>query len=207
MKTYIKSHKTLNLLLDSQSSPLVVVEMEKESHLFLTKINFAKKKEKNRIEVLLNGENSTCEIKVIDLVGEDHLLETEIFVFHNEPNCKSNQIHKGLYKDSAHGIVKSMIFIDQKAGKSNAMQLSQNILLSSFAKVSAKPILKIKSMDVECKHGVSIGFIEQHLFYYLKTRGMSDQEAKYLIIHGFISDILLTYFPSYEKALNLWINR
>jgi Fe-S cluster assembly protein SufD len=81
--------------------------------------------------------------------------------------------------------------VDQVAQKTNAYQSSKNILLSSDAKVYAKPQLEIFADDVKCSHGATIGQLDEEPIFYLRSRGLDEATAKQMLVQAFASEILM----------------
>ena len=75
------------------------------------------------------------------------------------------------------------------AQKTDAYQLSKAIILSPQAEFDAKPELEIYADDVKCSHGSSSGNIDENSIHYLMTRGISEKEAKKIIISGFLNEV------------------
>ena len=79
--------------------------------------------------------------------------------------------------------------VSDSAQKTDAYQLSKAIILDPQAEFDAKPELEIYADDVKCSHGSSSGNIDENSIYYLMTRGISEKEAKKIIINGFLNDV------------------
>ena len=78
------------------------------------------------------------------------------------------------------------------AQKTSAMQTNKNLLLSKEALVHTKPQLEIFANDVKCKHGATIGQLDADVLFYLRSRGIGLVDARRLLIHAFVSEIIDT---------------
>ncbi|MEY3060613.1 MAG: Fe-S cluster assembly protein SufD [Bacteroidota bacterium] len=78
----------------------------------------------------------------------------------------------------------------QDAQKTNAYQSNKNILIGDSASANTKPQLEIFADDVKCSHGCTIGKLDQDAMFYLKARGISELNARALLLHAFAVDIL-----------------
>ncbi len=76
------------------------------------------------------------------------------------------------------------------AQKTNAFQTNRNILTSDLAKIYTKPELEIYADDVKCSHGEATGFIDDEMLFYLRSRGISEENAKKLLLQAFAVDVL-----------------
>ena len=82
------------------------------------------------------------------------------------------------------------IYVKNQAQKTNAYQLSKTLILNDKSEFNAKPELEIYADDVKCSHGSTSGSIDENSIYYLMTRGISEIDAKQLLIKGFLADFL-----------------
>jgi Fe-S cluster assembly protein SufD len=80
-----------------------------------------------------------------------------------------------------------MVHLD--AQKTNAYQRNQNILLSNDATVNTKPQLEIFADDVKCTHGATIGQLDEEPMFYLRSRGISEDTARKMLLNAFADDI------------------
>ena len=82
--------------------------------------------------------------------------------------------------------------MERDAQKTNAYQSSKNILLSDDATINTKPELEIYADDVKCSHGSSTGKVDEDALFYLRTRGLSEDNARRLLLSAFANDVLNT---------------
>jgi Fe-S cluster assembly protein SufD len=110
-------------------------------------------------------------------------------VDHAKPNCYSDEKYKGILKDKSVAVFNGKIMVHLDAQKTNAYQRNQNILLSNDATVNTKPQLEIFADDVKCTHGATIGQLDEEPMFYLRSRGISENEARKLLLNAFADDI------------------
>ena len=87
----------------------------------------------------------------------------------NGPNGFLNQINKSLADDKSHAVFEGAIIVPKIAQKTDASQLSRNLLLSKYAKIDTKPQLKIIADDVKCKHGATISQLNEEELFYMRS--------------------------------------
>src|SRR5690606_5458029 len=92
--------------------------------------------------------------------------------------------------DESTGVFNGKVMVRQIAQKINAYQSNKNILLSDKATVNAKPQLEIFADDVKCSHGCTVGRLDEEALFYLKSRGISENSAKSILLHAFAVDVL-----------------
>jgi Fe-S cluster assembly protein SufD len=118
------------------------------------------------------------------------LIDNHTVADHRRPNCASNELYKGIISDSAKGVFNGKIFVRPDAQKTNAFQSNRNILLSDTAFINTKPQLEIWADDVKCSHGCTTGQLDDEALFYLQSRGISQEDAKVLLLTAFASEVL-----------------
>ncbi len=108
---------------------------------------------------------------------------------HKFPESKSNQHIKGILKNESSGVFQGKVVVSQDAQKTDAFQFNQNLLLSKNTEVNTKPELEIYADDVKCSHGATTGELDEEKLFYLRTRGLNKEEAKKILIEGFINEL------------------
>ncbi len=155
---------------------------------------------RNNLNIIL--EAAHCEAHLYGLYfqkGQGHI-DNHTVVDNVKPNCLSNELYKGIMDDSATGVFNGKIFVRPQAQKTNAYQSNKNILLSGEAGVNTKPQLEIFADDVKCSHGCTIGQLDEEGLFYLRSRGISENTARALLLHGFVADILEKIKPAAIRA-------
>jgi len=87
------------------------------------------------------------------------------------------------------GVFSGRIHVFEDAQKTDAKQSSANLLLSDKAVIDCKPQLEIYADDVKCTHGATIGQLDEDALFYLRTRGLSRDAARSILIRAFAGDI------------------
>jgi len=90
------------------------------------------------------------------------------------------------------GIVRviDMLIVRKDAQKIDSRQSSRNLLLSPTAEIDTRPELEIYANDVKCSHGATTGQLDANALFYLRSRGVSDTDARALLIRAFAESIL-----------------
>ncbi len=124
------------------------------------------------------------------LTRHDQLADTHSAIFHDQPNCNSWEVYKGVLADKSRAVFNGKVFVEPIAQKTDAKQTNRNLLLSDEAKVDTKPQLEIFADDVKCTHGATVGRLNEQQRYYLQTRGIGGRTAQELLIWAFAAEVL-----------------
>jgi Fe-S cluster assembly protein SufD len=144
---------------------------------------------RNNLALHLDAANLESHLYGLYLGAGTQLIDNHTEVHHKFPNCESNQLYKGVLMDKSKAVFNGKIYVYQDAQKTNAFQQSNNILFSEQATVNAKPQLEIFADDVKCSHGTTIGQMNKEALFYLQSRGISEQNAKNLMVKAFAFDV------------------
>ncbi len=108
---------------------------------------------------------------------------------HNAPETYSNLFIKGVFFDHARFHYQGLIRIEKTGNQSHAYQKNQNLILSPHAYVESMPFLEILANDVFCTHGSTTGRLNKDEILYARSRGISTQQARQLLIAGFVGEV------------------
>jgi Fe-S cluster assembly protein SufD len=140
--------------------------------------------------VALNGEGASISLDGLFVgTGSQHL-DNRTVIDHVQPHCESHELYKGVLDEGARGVFDGKIIVRPGAQKTVSKQESRNLLLSETAIVDSKPSLEIHNDDVKCNHGSTIGQIDDETLFYLRSRGIGEQEARNLLVYAFASEIV-----------------
>ncbi|HKK44581.1 MAG TPA: Fe-S cluster assembly protein SufD [Balneolaceae bacterium] len=119
------------------------------------------------------------------LIDGEQVSDTHSVMDHRFPIADSHQLHKCVINDRAHSVFNGKIFVRKDAQKIDSFQENRNLLLSRKGLVNTKPQLEIFADDVVCTHGATVGQLEGDEVFYLKSRGLDEQQARELLIYAF----------------------
>ena len=156
---------------------------------------------KNEINCNLNGKYASAFVNGVFILNETKHHEIKTNINHLEENTKSYQLIKGVLEDKSKAVYQGKIFVNSKAQKTDGYQLSKAILLNENTEFNAKPELEIYADDVKCSHGSASGSLNEDSIFYLMSRGLNYQEAKKLLINGFLLDVVEKITDSEIKNL------
>jgi Fe-S cluster assembly protein SufD len=109
---------------------------------------------------------------------------------HAKPHGDSRELYKSILAGNSRTVFNGRIVVREHAQKTDAKQSSRNLLLSKGALAHARPQLEIYANDVKCTHGATIGRLDESAIFYLRTRGLTDAQARNLLIAAFAGEVL-----------------
>ena len=132
-------------------------------------------------------------------------MDNHSLVDHAVPNCQSNELYKGIIDEKGQGVFNGKIFVRKDAQKTNAYQSNKNILLSDDASMNTKPQLEIFADDVKCSHGTTTGQLDEEALFYLRSRGIGEDNAKAFLNTAFAGDVIqkIAFEPLRDRLMEM----
>ncbi len=162
--------------------------------------------------VSLLGPGARAQLNAVQLLrGTQHGDFTTV-ITHGAPSCASRQTVKAVLTEQARGVFQGRIEVDRIAQKTDGYQMTQALLLSPMAEMDIKPELQIFADDVKCSHGATIGALDPEQIFYLRSRGIPDEQAKAMLVRAFLAEALeVVTQPEartmFEAAIEGWWGR
>lgn len=142
------------------------------------------------VEVDIDSAGCSLDMAGLYLCSSDEQLGFDVLVRHNCGGSVSRQNFRGLVGGTARAAFNGLIYVAPGAQKTRASQESHAILLGDKATVKAQPQLEIFADDVECTHGCTSGFLSDDELFYMRSRGIPEQEARRLQKIAFIAPVV-----------------
>lgn len=142
------------------------------------------------VEVDIDSAGCSLDMAGLYLCSSDEQLGFDVLVRHNCGGSVSRQNFRGLVGGTARAAFNGLIYVAPGAQKTRASQESHAILLGDKATVKAQPQLEIYADDVECTHGCTSGFLSDDELFYMRSRGIPEQEARRLQKIAFIAPVV-----------------
>ena len=157
-----------------------------------------------RLEININQVegNAKTNIKGIQITKNNEQISTYANIAFNGPNGFLDQLNKSLANDKSHSVFEGLIIVPQIAQKTDASQLSRNLLLSNYAKIDTKPQLEIVADDVKCMHGATISQLNEDELFYMRSRGLTLKEASKLQLRSYYQEIV-SFLPISKERWDL----
>lgn len=148
---------------------------------------------KYRTDVTMDGPGSDAFLGGVYFPHQDQHIDLRTVQHHEAGKAHSLTLYKGAIADEAHSIYQGLISVARTALGTDAYLNNKNILLSDEARSDSIPTLNINTDEVRCSHGSTTGKLDARQLYYLETRGYPTEEARRLLIEGFLEEVVAAY--------------
>lgn len=165
-------------------------QVERDGSLDWTALGFGGKGGKVRMTTNLAGQGSSARVTGGYAGGNGQHLDYDTLQEHAAEDTFSNLAFRGVLADRSSAVWRGLIKVDEGAQRTDAFQECRNMLLSTDAHADAIPGLEILADDVACTHAAAIAQVDKDQLFYLNTRGLDDDEAKSLVVEGFLEALV-----------------
>jgi FeS assembly protein SufD len=168
----------------------IAVEQEPESAVALTTVTagWGLARLEPRLSQVDGQAHST--LRGLQLVDGRQIADTHSHVHFGGPEGQLDQLHKAVAAGQGRSVFNGAVRVPRAAQRTNAAQLSRNLLLSDRARIDTKPELEIVADDVKCAHGATVSSLQTEELFYLQSRGIDADQAAGLLKRAFCEEVL-----------------
>jgi len=142
------------------------------------------------LDVVLEGEGAETTLDGLYFVSGRQHTDHHTHVDHASPHTQSRELYRGILDGRSTAVFNGRVLIRPDAQKVEAAQTNNNLLLSTEALVNTNPELEIFADDVKAAHGATIGQLDEDHLFYLRSRGIGQEEAKSILVRAFAGAML-----------------
>ena len=151
---------------------------------------------------VLNGEGARAEFTGITFAGKGQNLDTGTKVVHNAPKTTSYVNTKSISKDGGISTFRSSVVVKPQAKQSKSAVSCQSLMLDDISRSDTIPAMDIRTKDADVGHEARIGRISDEAVFYLMSRGISEEEARAMIVSGFADNVSKELPLEYAVEMN-----
>ena len=151
---------------------------------------------------ILKGDDSKMEFTGITFAGEGQNLDTGAKVVHTGKRTSSYINTKSISKDGGISTFRSSVQIGKQASGSKASVSCQSLMLDDISRSDTVPAMDIRTRDANVGHEAKIGRISDEAVFYLMSRGISEEDARAMIVSGFADDVSKELPLEYAVEMN-----
>lgn len=166
------------------------VTQKRDSRYTITEINLGAKLSRHTPEIHQDGEQTETYLNGLTVAKDEQTADTHSVIQLNHPHGITDQLHKCIVSDRGHTVFNGKVFVPKPAQLTNASQLNRNLVLSPKGRVDTKPELQITADNVKCSHGATVSQLEAEEIFYLRSRGLTEDDARQLLIDAFVAEII-----------------
>ncbi len=158
---------------------------------------------RNDMATYLVGQGAEYNVKgFYNLKTDKQLIDHHVYVNHAAAHTTSDMDFRGILAQQSRAVFNGKVQVQASAKKTQARQVNHNILLTALAEIDTKPDLEVYADDVQCSHGATVGQLDEEALFYLCSRGIKAAEAKQILLHGFVENILAAVeLPAVKAAV------
>jgi len=145
---------------------------------------------RHEIAVDLQGEGAMAKVDGLMRTGERRIADTRLMLRHQMPNCASETRWRAIAGGRSRAAFHGGITIESGADGADAQLETRNLLLSGDAEIDAQPVLEIHADEVKASHGATVGQLDAQALFYLRSRGLPEDEARRLLVFAFCRALL-----------------
>lgn len=156
---------------------------------------------RNLCDVYLTGENAEITLNGCAIGSGNQHIDNNTLIHHKVPNCHSTELYKYVVDDNSVGAFAGKILVDKDAQHTTSQETNSNLCASSDARMFTQPMLEIYADDVKCAHGSTVGVMDETALFYMRQRGISEDEARTLLKNAFMGQVIdqIKYEPLRQK--------
>lgn len=145
---------------------------------------------RNQLNLVFRGERASCCCNGCVIADKKQHVDNNTFIRHAVPHCESHELYKYVLDGQATGAFAGRVLVEKGAQKTNSEMRNQNLCTTKQARMYTQPELEIYADDVKCGHGSTVGQLNDQAMFYMRQRGISEQEAKLLLEFAFINEVV-----------------
>lgn len=152
--------------------------------------SFGAKLSRLELHIALDGENASASLSGVTVLGGDAHADVTTHISHNVGGTHSSQLFKHVAGGAGRAVYQGKVTVAKGADGADSRQSAKALLLGARAEADLKPELEILADDVKCAHGAAVGDLDAESLFYLRARGIGENEARAMLIHAFLEDAL-----------------
>ena len=160
------------------------------AHLHCTHLDLGGLWVRHDFNVELQGQNGFIEVDGMVLVRGRQHTDFHTRIDHQVENCTSRENFKCIADGRGRGVYNGKILVQVGADGTDSAQKSANLLLSEHAEIDTKPDLEILADDVIASHGATVGQLDEHALFYMRTRGIDEKLGRKLLMRAFCQEVI-----------------
>ena len=179
-ETHIKNVRVSNVYVEQQADSWL-------NHNIITLHNGITR---NMLNVALKGRGAECVCNGCAIADKHQHIDNNTLIDHQAAGCTSRELYKYVLNDESTGAFAGRVLVRPDAQQTSSEMRNQNLCASRQARMYTQPMLEIYADDVKCSHGSTVGQLDEAALFYMRQRGISEQEARQLLQQAFLGEVI-----------------
>lgn len=163
---------------------------EMESDVQIASLTLHNGLTRNEFHCSFKGKSATLRLCGFGIESRGNLIDNYSHIRHEAQDCHTDELFKYVVEDESRGAFTGRIYVAPGACFTEAYQSNRNLVSSDKARIFSKPQLEIYNDEVKCSHGSATGQLDAMQLFYMRSRGLSDEEARLLLKQAFMADVI-----------------
>jgi Fe-S cluster assembly protein SufD len=164
-------------------------------------LNMGARLSRTEMHVRVGGDAAKVHLNCAQLLRGTQHGDFTTTLAHDAVGAQSRQTVRNVLDDASRGVFQGRIDVAQIAQQTDGYQMNHALLLSPDAEIDSKPELRINADDVKCSHGATVGELDADQLFYLRSRGVTQDDARSMLIRGFLAESLADITNDAARAL------
>jgi Fe-S cluster assembly protein SufD len=178
---------------DSTASALVTrteVTQARASEYRLSSLDIDGQLVRHDVRSRLQGDGAACSLRGAYLLAGKAHVDNHLEIIHLGRDGRSEQTYRGVLDGQSRAVFNGRVHVSPGADGAEARQSNANLLLSADAEVDTKPELEIETDEVVASHGATVGQLDETAVFYLRSRGLGEDQARRMLTGAFCRSVL-----------------
>ncbi len=145
---------------------------------------------RNQTDVRLSAPHATANLYGCAIADAQQHIENNTLIVHHASECESKELYKYVVDDQSVGAFAGRILVEKGAQQTVSNETNANLVCTREARMYTQPMLEIYADDVQCSHGSTVGQLNDDALFYMRQRGISEDDARRLLKQAFATEVI-----------------
>ena len=164
------------------------IELDAGARLTLHVLDAGSAPSRHDLTITLRGERAQADVGGVFLLDARRHADVQLELRHESPDTFSNTTWRAIANERARAVFNGHITVAKGADGTDAQLGCKSLLGSLQAEIDAKPVLEIYADDVKCSHGATVGQLDAQALFYLRSRGIGEEQARSMLTRAFAAE-------------------
>lgn len=164
--------------------------LDKDAGMHHNSIDLGGALSRNDVIAEIAGTGASVQLNGLYLASGEQHIDNHTSIIHGVGPSVSDEEYRGILAGRSQCVFNGKVIVAKGADGTDSRQANHNLLLSDRAEIDTKPELEIYADDVKCAHGATVGQLDKASLFYLRSRGLDEEQAKQVLTRAFAAGTL-----------------